>query len=370
MGENSGMGFFDLLLPPKPKAATVTAGQVDAAAIAPYFPETNQLFFSGINSASRAQAMSIPTIARALGIMQTIASLPMHTRNEATGEKISQPRVINQPDPRIPGSTFWSWIISDLFFHPNAYALVMDRYADTGKIRQMERVAPERVTIQTNGRGYEIVSYAIDGTFIDAMNLVVFAGGDEGLLNRAGRTISAAAALEKAALDFAVDPIPQMLLKSNGTSLPADRVAKLLSAIRNRQKKSVIYLNADVNLETVGYDPKNLQLNEARNYLSLELSRASGIPAYFTDSQQSSFTYSNALDKRRDLVDFAFRSYMSIIEQRLSFADFTSQGNRVMFDLDDFLRGNPFERAQVYEILNRIGAMSIDEIRAEEDMLL
>ena len=69
-------------------------------------------------------------------------------------------------------------------------------------------------------------------------------------------------------------------------------------------------------------------------------------------------------------MDFAFRSYMSIIEQRLSFADFTSQGNKVMFDLDDFLRGNPFERAQVYEILNRIGAMSIDEIRAEEDMLL
>jgi len=37
MGENSSMGFFDLLLPPKPKAAAVTAGQVDAAAIAPTF---------------------------------------------------------------------------------------------------------------------------------------------------------------------------------------------------------------------------------------------------------------------------------------------------------------------------------------------
>jgi phage portal protein BeeE len=113
-----------------------------------------------------------------------------------------------------------------------------------------------------------------------------------------------------------------------------------------------------------------LQLNEARNYVALELSRACGLPAYFTDSQQSSFTYSNALDKRRDLVDFAFRNYMSIIEQRLSFADFTPAGNRVMFDLDDFLRGNPYERAQVYEILNRIGAMSVEEIREEEDMLL
>jgi HK97 family phage portal protein len=314
--------------------------------------------------------MTIPTVARALGIIQTIASLPMHTRNEATGEKVTQPRVINQPDPRIPGTTFWSWIISDLFFFPSAYAYVMERYADTGKIRAMERVAPERVTIQTNGIGTEIVSYSIDGSYVDPSNLVVFAGAQEGLLNRAGRTIRAAAALERAALDFAADPIPQMVLKSNGTSLPADRVSKLLGAIRNRAKKSVIYLNADVDLSTIGYDPKNLQLNEARNYLALELSRAAGLPAYFTDSQQSTFTYSNALDKRRDLVDFAFRNYMSIIEQRLSFADFTPAGNRVSFDLDDFLRGNPYERAQVYEILNRIGAMSIDEIREEEDMLL
>jgi HK97 family phage portal protein len=162
-----------------------------------------------------------------------------------------------------------------------------------------------------------------------------------------------------------------MVLKSNGTSLPADRVAKILNAWRTaRANKSTAFLNADVTMESVGFDPKNLQLNEARNYVSLELARACGLPAYFTDSQQSSFTYANALDKRRDLVDFAFRTYMSIIEQRLSFADFTPAGNKVMFDLDNFLRGNPYERAQVYEILNRIGAMSIDEIRAEEDMLL
>ena len=165
--------------------------------------------------------------------------------------------------------------------------------------------------------------------------------------------------------------MPAMVLKSNGTSLPADRVAKLLSAWRTaRANKSTAFLNADVTMETIGYDPKNLQLNEARNYVSLELARACGLPAYFTDSQQSSFTYANALDKRRDLVDFAFRNYMSIIEQRLSFQDFTPAGNRVSFDLDDFLRGNPYERAQVYEILNRIGAMSIEEIQQEEDMLL
>lgn len=365
------MGYFDLFTPSKANAAVPAATNDVDASLAPYFNENGNFFFAGIQLATRAEAMSVPTVARALSIIQTIASLPMHTRNEATGEKVTQPRVINQPDPRIPGATFWSWIISDLFFHDTAYAWVMERYADTGKIRAMERVAPERVSITTNANGTEIDSYQIDGTPVDPMNLVVFPNTQEGLLSRAGRTIKAAAALEKAAMNFANEPIPAMVLKSNGTSLPADRVAKLLSAWRTaRANKSTAFLNADVTMETIGYDPKNLQLNEARNYVSLELARACGLPAYFTDSQQSSFTYANALDKRRDLVDFAFRNYMSIIEQRLSFQDFTPAGNKVSFDLDDFLRGNPYERAQVYEILNRIGAMSVQEIREEEDMLL
>jgi phage portal protein BeeE len=312
------MAFLDLFARKVDAAVPAKTIDVDAAAVAPYYSEVGNLFlFGGIVTASRAEAMSVPTVARALGIIQTIASLPMHTRNEATGEKVTQPRVINQPDPRIPGSTFWAWIISDLFFFPNAYAYVMDRYADTGKIRAMERIAPERVTITTNGMGYEIAtSYAIDGAFVDPANLVVFQGFQEGLLSRAGRTIRAAAALERSAMNFAVEPIPQMVLKSNGTSLPADRVAKLLTAWRTaRANKSTAFLNADVTLETLGYDPKNLQMNEARNYVALELSRACGLPAYFTDAQQSTFTYSNALDKRRDLVDFAFRNYMSILKK-------------------------------------------------------
>lgn len=364
------MGYFDLFTPPKVEAAAPATFDV-AASLAPNYTENENFYFFGIQTANRAEAMSVPTVARALSIIQTISSLPLHTRNEGTGEKVAQARVISQPDPRIPGAVYWAWTISDLFFHKAAYGYVMERYADTGKIRAMERIAPERVSVTTNSNGTEIDAYEVDGSPIDPSNLVVFPNTQEGLLSRAGRTIKAAAALEKAALNFANEPTPLMVLKSNGTSLPADRVTKILNAWRTaRQNKSTAFLNADVTMESVGFDPKNLQLNEARNYLALELSRACGLPAYFTDSQQSSFTYANALDKRRDLVDFAFRNYMSIIEQRLSFQDFTPAGNKVMFDLDDFLRGNPYERAQVYEILNRIGAMSVDEIRQEENMLL
>ena len=327
-------------------------------------------FFAVGQSATRSEAMGVPTIARARGIIcSTVAALPLETKVKETNETVYSPRVIHQPDPRITGAEYWAWIAEDLLFRPAAYSRVLSRYADTGRIQAMERIAPERVTVETNSLGTEVEGYRIDGYSIAPEDLVVFGNMQEGLLNRAGRTVRAAHALERAAYDFALNPIPQIVLSSNGVQLPKDRVASLINAFKNKASKAVTFLNADIKMDTIGYDPKNLQMNEARNYLALELCRAIGLPAWFASADPTSMTYSNAVNQRRDLIDFSIRPVLTIIEERLSLTDFTPASQYVRFDLDDFLRGNAYERAQVYEILNRIGAMSIDEIRKEEDMI-
>ena len=109
------MGFLDAFVPIRPVAVTAATNDIDAS-LAPLYPEASPFFAITGTAASRTEAMTVPTIARSLGIIQTVASLPMHCRNIATGEKVQSPRVINQPDPRIAGSVFWAWMISDLFF--------------------------------------------------------------------------------------------------------------------------------------------------------------------------------------------------------------------------------------------------------------
>jgi hypothetical protein len=69
-------------------------------------------------------------------------------------------------------------------------------------------------------------------------SLIVFYGNDEGLLNRAGRTIRAGAELERAAAMYAREPVPSMVLKSNGTALPADRIAKAIGCMGRSASKS------------------------------------------------------------------------------------------------------------------------------------
>jgi len=364
------MGIKDLFAKaPEPVGLTV-----DAAATPAPFNNTVQNYFYPLATANRQQAMAVPTLARARNIIcSTIASLPLEQRIKVSGVRVEPNRVINQPDSRVPGSAIYSYIAEDLLFHGVAYGQVLAMYAD-GRIQEWTRVSPDRVVQTLNALQTEITAYQVDGSYVPSAgvgSLVVFNGLDEGLLSRAGRTIRAAVALENASETFAKEPVPMMVLKSNGTNLTSERIGKLLEAWRvARLNRSTAFLNADVELQALGIDPDKLQLVQARQYVALELCRAAGLPAWFASAEQTSMTYSNAISERRSLVDFSLRPVLTAIEQRLSMPDCVGQGNEIRYDLDDFLRGNPLERAQVYEILNRIGAMSIDEIRQEEDMLL
>jgi HK97 family phage portal protein len=367
------MGLFDRFLTNQ----TPTVQMDVAAANTPYNLQSavGGLFY-GAQTATREQAMSVPSVARARNIIcSTIGSLPLETYNHFTKEHLDPNRVIMQPDPRIAGSAIYAWIAEDLLFHGVAYGQVLDAYAasDNSRVRAWTRVAPDRVTYNLNANQTEITSYMVDGMHVPAsgiMSLIVFSGLDEGVLNRAGRTIRAAQELEKAAELYAKEPVPTMVLKSNGTNLAPERITKLLESWKvARNTRATAFLNADVELTALGFDPQKLQLNEARQYLATELARAVGIPASFLSAELTSQTYSTTVMERKALIDFSLRNIVTPIEQRLSMADFVPNGVEVRFDIDDFLRGSALERAQVYEILNRIGAMSIEQIQEEEDLI-
>jgi HK97 family phage portal protein len=366
------MGIRDIFTSSKP-AIEVT---VDAASTPAPFNNTasfNPFVFTQ-SVASRQQAMAVPTIARARNIIcSTLAGLPLTSYSKVDGSYMSVPAVINQPDPRVPGSATYAWLAEDLLFHGVAYGQVMEQYGETGRVRAWTRIAPDRVTPKLNNNQTEIVGYQVDGSVVPNAgvgSLVVFYGLDEGILNRAGRTIRAAHALEQAAETFAKEPVPLQVLKSNGTNLPAERISKLLESWRTaRLTKSTAFLNADVELQALGIDPAKLQLNEARMYVSLELARACNLPAYFVSAESTSMTYSNAVSERRSLIDFSMKPILTAIEQRLSMPDFISSTCEIRYDLDNFLRTDALQRAQVYEILNRIGAMSVEQIQREEDLI-
>ena len=340
-------------------------------------------FFGGANTATREEFMSVPTGARARNIIcSSIASIGLEVIDRSTGMEIEDatPRVIRTPDPRVPGSATYVWTCEDLLLYGYAYWQITELFADTYRVRSVQRVSPSRVTIQTNSMATEIEYYMVDGSPVPNSgvgSLVVFNGNDEGVLNRAGRTIRTGAELERAAAMYAREPIPSMVLKSNGTALPADRIAKLLDSWASaRRNRGTAFLNADVTLETVGFDPEKLQLSAARSYIATEIARACGIPAYYVDAETgSSMTYSNATNQRQTLLDFSLIPLMTSISERLSMPDFVPSSQEVKYDLSDYLRGSDLERANIYKTLNSIvdangnPAITVEEIRQAEEMI-
>jgi len=169
-------------------------------------------------TASRVEFMSVPTCARARNIIaSSVSSIPLKVRTKQDGARVeSPPKVINQPDPRVPGSATYAWLAEDLLLYGYGYMRILEIYADTYRIRSAERIDPTRVTIKTNAQGTEIDYYCVDQMpvpYEGVGSLAVFYGNDEGILNRAGRTIKAGAELERAATMYAREPVPTMVLK-------------------------------------------------------------------------------------------------------------------------------------------------------------
>ena len=141
------MGLFDR----KSNVQTVapSRGADIAASIGPA-PTLDAFYpFGGADYlASREEAMSVPAIARARNmICNSIATIPMVTRDKSTGQVVDSPVVVNDPDKRVPGAASWCWAAEDLLFTGFSYFQIMDLFADTGRVRQMWRVAPNRVGV-------------------------------------------------------------------------------------------------------------------------------------------------------------------------------------------------------------------------------
>jgi HK97 family phage portal protein len=323
---------------------------------------------------TRAQAMTIPSLARAHGIIAgTIATLPIEQYDANDIETPQIPQLIKQPDPSVPRANTIGALVSDLFFYGVGYLQILEVDATNRPVRA-RRMDPLRVTYNTNPQGTLIVSYSLDATLLPnngVNSLIVFNSLDpDGILLRGGRTIKTAIELEAASYRMASEPVPTMILTNDGMNLDPEQKQNLMSAFRQaRRDRSTAYVEGPIKLETVGFDSAQMQLVEARQYqCGNEIARLCGIPAWYVNAESTSATYSNITSTRRELLDFGLRPYVSIIEDRLSMDDITRPGFKIRFDLDDFLRGNPAEQVALAVELKNAGIITNDEARDLVDL--
>jgi HK97 family phage portal protein len=317
--------------------------------------------------------MTVPAIARARNIVAgTIGTIPLKTY-DAQEREIAGRTIIDQPDPAVPRSVTYAWLVDSIMFHGVGFLQVIDVSPVDGRPARARWVDPLRVTQNLNDTGTMVVGYAVDGRNVPnggLLSLIRFDGLDEGVLVRGARTVSTAIELESAAYRMASEPVPSMVLTNRQMNLDPESKASLLSAFKQaRRTRATAYVEGDIELQHFGFDSAQLQLVEARQHTANEIARLMGVPSWYLNAESASATYSNVTAERRSLVDFGLRAYLTVIEERLSMNDVTPNGNRVRFDLDDFLRGDASEQARIAIDLATAGIMTIDEARDFVDLL-
>lgn len=322
---------------------------------------------------TRDEAMTVPAVARARNIVAgTLASLPLELYN-SRDEEIAKPRWMRQPDPNSAYGTMMAWTIDDLIFNGTAYWQIIEVYKEDGRPSAFRYINSTRVTPEYNDNSTMVDSYRVDNTRVPNNglgSLITFQALDEGVLKRGAATIKTAIALEQAAKRSADEPVPNGVLKNTGMDLPEDQVMNLLARFKAaRNTRATAYMTSNLEYQPMQFDNTQLQLVESRKAMQTMIAQMMNVPAYLLDAETGgSLTYNNAEGQKRYLVDFSLRNIITVLENRLSMDDITITGQHVRFDLDDFLRGNPTERAAFYRDVVPLGILTVDEAREMEDL--
>ena len=356
------MGIFDR----KPK--------VIEAQYAPQVMGENMpsLYNAIVARVSRHDAMTVPSVARARNLIcGTVASIPLEYYKTSTGEVIASPRWIKQLSKNQPSFITLSWIVDSLLFYGVSYLLVTERYAEDGRPASFEWVSNSRVTFTTDLEGIMVTQYYVDMAPVAMNDIVTIQGFDEGVLDRSGRTIQAAIDVDRAAALNSANPQPAGFLKNSGADLPPNEVQGLISAWkRARQNNSTAYLTSTLDYSPVSFSPKDMMYNEAVQNLSTQIARAMNVPAYYLSADQNStLTYANVQDERKQFYALSIEPYVQAIQARLSMDDISTAGHEVKFCVGDtFLKQDPLVEIQVLEKLLSLGLITTEQAMAMTDL--
>lgn len=328
----------------------------------------------------RAEALSVPTVQRGRNLICSIASLPLRQIN-ATNEVIRNP-LLEQFDSDIPNVVHLSQTLEDLVFEGIAWWRISG-FGFDGYPMTVRRLDPDTVTLTPPGSGASpsplpggqdprgAVVY-VDGKPVPAEQMIRFDSPNPAVLKVGGRAIKRAILLDQAARMYADDFRPLDYFSPAEGADPADddEITEILDQWRDsRRRRATGYVPAALKYNTVDApSPADLQLAELQKQAALDIANAFGVDPEDLGVSTTSRTYANAVDRRRDRINDVLAPYMRAITDRLSMGDTTKRGNRVVFDLDDYLKSNPTERWGVYEKALNLKVMTVDEVRAEEGL--
>lgn len=292
----------------------------------------SDIFGVEANIVSRAEAMSIPAVAKARQLLvSTIAKFPLRVF-EGTTDVTDQHPWLYDTNGQVSPWHRMAWTIDDLL-HYGWSLWGVERDTD-GRIVNADRCPIERWSVDPDG------AIRIDDVLAEEGSVILIPGAFEGLLKVGSRTIRAGVKLEASVLSKSQNPIPAIELhQTTDDPLTFDEAQELVNAwaaARMDENGAIAFTPYNVEVRAHGNTEASLMI-EGRNFLRMDIGAFLGIPAALMDASLStaSLTYSTNEGQRNEFADYTLPYWTEPIQQRLSLDDVVPAGQRVRFDMTD-----------------------------------
>lgn len=322
---------------------------------------------------SRVDAARVPAVQRARNLIcGTVGALPLHALN-VRGDKVEH-ALLAQPEALsgLVRSVTLARTVEDLLYEGSSLWIVLQRTAQ-GFPAAVQRVdwsqwTQDETTGTIRVRPPEVQAL---GKEVDARDVILFTSPNDPLLVAGGPAIRNLLRLEATAAMYADSPEPSAYFSPVDGVDPEDddEVTRFLAEWREaRRTRATAYVPGSLVLNAVPrMTADELQLIAAREFAVTEVARLTGIDANWLSVNVTTRTYSNIQDERRAFIDFTLSPFLKAIEERLSLGDVTPRGQRVLFNLNAFLRANTTERYAAHATALSAGFLTLDEVRDLED---
>jgi len=320
----------------------------------------------------------------------TIASLPLMVyRRDANGERVvakDHPlyRVLHDsPNYDQTSLDFWEFSCAAIELWGNAYALV-ERSA--GQVRGLHPINPANVSVRRLTNGTLEYRWTEDGkTHIETdrtmLHIRGFGGnplGGMSTLHFGRNTFSLARAIDRSAggtFRNGLRPSFQLVFEKWLTQEQRQLAETVL------MEKYVGAMNSGrpyiseggAKLETLSINPEDAQMLESRGFSVEEICRFFGVPPFMIGHTEKSTSWGTGLEQQTlGFQKFTLRRRLKRIEQacekQLLTPDDRARGVTIEFNLEGLLRADSAGRARFYQQMTAIGAMTINEVRALENL--
>lgn len=322
-------------------------------------------------------------------ISQSIASMPLSMYERTSGGKrVAQQHPLHmilhdQPNADTTAALHWEATLAAMLLRGNARAeklmigqrLVGLQFLHPARlvIRRKSNGQKEYWYTESNGRQREIPAariwnipgFSLDGT--DGISVVSYGAGVFGAAQAADA--AASGTFHRGLMPTTWFKYPKVLSKEQRTDA-RELIEGRLSGAVNAGRPAI--LEADMEVGTIGINPKDAQLLESRSFSVEEICRWFGVPPHMVGHSEKSTSWGTGIEQQvLGFLTFTLMAWMRRIEQAIS-KDLLSPADRLRFypkfNVEGLLRADSAGRAAFYGAMVDKGIYTRDEVREKEDL--